>query len=111
MEGKDVLIGSGSIQYIENFSLKGIKHRPRHVLLARLPVQNEYKKFITLQNAKSSFNPQYVFNKEEFISSFENIGYDLIDEWESLSDKCIIPFHRDKSCLFYSGFYFKLKEV
>ena len=109
IEGKDILISSGAIQYIENFSLNSVNNKPKHILFSRLPIQDRYKTFVTLQNAKSSFNPQYIFNKKEFISSYENMGYTLVDEWVSLSDKAIIPFNREKSCGFYSGFYFKLK--
>jgi len=58
----------------------------------------------------TSFSPQYVFNKSKFIEELMGIGYELVDEWNSLFDKCIIPFNRDISVDKYYGFYFKLKE-
>ncbi|MGJ0367745.1 hypothetical protein NG777_06530 [Aliarcobacter cryaerophilus] len=67
--------------------------------------------FVTIQNMGTTFSPQYVFNKNTFIQDMENIGYELIDEWRSLFDRCIIPFNRSISVSAYTGLYFKLKDV
>lgn len=109
--GVDVFLSSGAIQYVKSLSLSlsRLAKKPKHILLARIPMQNASKTFVTIQNMGTSYSPQYVFNKNEFINNMNNIGYELVDEWNSLFDKCIIPFHRDKSCYFYTGFYFKLK--
>lgn len=110
----DIFFSSGAIQYVEDFSLSlflsKLPIKPKHILLSRLPMQDSVKQFVTLQNASSSFNPQYVFNRKDFISSLEDIGYELIDTWRGY-DGCYIPFHRNKSIRYYTGFYFKLKEV
>ena len=110
----DIFFSSGAIQYVEDFSLSNslskLQNKPKHILLSRLPMQDSVKQFVTLQNASSSFNPQYVFNRKDFISSLEDIGYELIDTWRGY-DSCYIPFHRNKSIRYYTGFYFKLKEV
>ena len=37
-----------------------------------------------------------IFNRKDFISSLENIGYELIDTWRGY-DSCYIPFHKNKS--------------
>ncbi len=114
VNNSDIFFSSGAIQYAEEFSLSislsQLQAKPKHILLSRLPMQDSVKQFVTLQNASSSFNPQYVFNRKDFISSLENIGYELVDTWRGY-DSCHIPFHKNKSIQFYTGFYFKLKEI
>lgn len=103
----DIFIASGSIQYIEDFSLKQLNNLPNHLLFARLPLNEKCKTFVTLQNGISSFNPQYVYNRLDFINSIKELGYELIDEWKSHYDKCIIPNFKEESCKYYSGLYFR----
>jgi putative methyltransferase (TIGR04325 family) len=83
--------------------------KPKHLLVNRLPLY-EGEKFVTLQNGGKVFYPSYVFNQSNFIDSFKEIGYELIDIWEDWNDSCIIPFHPEKSLLFYRGLYFKLRS-
>lgn len=105
---KNVLIGSGSIQYVDNLSnLIPVNGKPVHLLINRLPLSDS-DRFVTLQNGGSVFYPQYVFNKTEFINGLENIGYKLVDIWGNQGDSCIIPFHLDKSINNYYGLYFQL---
>jgi len=106
----DVFFSCGTIQYVEDFYFPRLPKKPEHVILARLPVQDKVKTFVTFQNIGSSYSPQYVFNHDDFVKSFLILGYELIDEWKNGYDSCIIPFHRDISCEQYSGFYFKLKH-
>lgn len=110
----NIFFSSGAIQYAENISLSEslnkLEKKPKHIILSRLPMQNACKKFVTLQNASTSFNPHYVFNKNDFIKEMYSSSYELVDSWTSSFDKCIIPFNRDKSVYSYSGFYFKLME-
>lgn len=102
-----------AIQYVEGLSLpnalKLLTNKPRHVLLTRLPMQNQVKQFVTLQNQRIAFIPQYVFNKNDFIKDMSDAGYKLKIEWDNFTDSCIIPFHRDKSARIYTGLYFELK--
>lgn len=74
-------------------------------------MQTTRDNFVTIQNMGTSFSSQYVFNKNLFIQNMEYIGYELIDEWSSLFDKCIIPLNRNISVDAYTGLYFKLKDV
>lgn len=110
VDGQDIFIGSGSIQYVESLSqILSISRKPRHLLINRLPLYNG-DKFVTLQNGGKVFYPQYVFNKNSFIQELESIGYELIDIWGNSGDSCIIPFHLDKAVNRYSGLYFRLKK-
>lgn len=72
-------------------------------------MQNSFKTFVTLQNGGSNFYPQYVFNRNDFIQGMSEIGYELIDDWRSRFDSCVIPFNRDKSVYEYTGLYFRLR--
>jgi putative methyltransferase (TIGR04325 family) len=110
VENKNVLIGSGSIQYVDNLSkIVPVNGKPVHLLINRLPLYDG-DRFVTLQNGGSVFYPQYIFNKAEFINGLENIGYELIDIWEDRHDSCIIPFYPDRSIDNYYGLYFQLKR-
>jgi putative methyltransferase (TIGR04325 family) len=108
IEGKDIFIGSGSIQYVENFH-HTLYLKPRHLLINRLPLYNGIE-FVTLQNGGKVFYPQYVFNKTQFIENLKSIGYKLIDIWENQGHSCSIPLHPDKSFRPYYGLYFKLED-
>jgi len=108
--GANIFIASGSVQYVESLSasLSQLPDKPNHLLINRLPLY-EGNKFVTLQNGGKVFYPQYVFNKKDFVSSIESLGYELIDIWEDLVDSCIIPSHPEKSIPFYHGLYFRLE--
>jgi putative methyltransferase (TIGR04325 family) len=108
-DGKDILIASGSIQYVEDIALTidSYKHKPKHLLINRLPLYDG-KQFVTLQNGGEVFYPQFVFNKDDFLASIERIGYELIDIWQYKDDSCYIPFDREHSVSAYSGLYARL---
>ncbi len=108
-DAKDILIASGSIQYVEDIAhtIDRAKHKPKHLLINRLPLYDG-KRFVTLQNGGEVFYPQFVFNKAEFLTSIERIGYELVDVWQYKDDTCYIPFDREHSVDFYSGLYAKL---
>jgi len=108
IKDRNILIASGSIQYVDNLAqqLLGTK-LPKHLLINRLPLYDG-EQFVTLQNGGKVFYPQYVFNKAKFIAELNQIGYKLIDIWEDKHDSCIIPSHPEKSLPFYYGLYMQL---
>lgn len=111
LSGKDVLIASGSIQYVQNLAQQlSISNKPVHLLINRLPLY-EGEDFVTLQNGGKVFYPQYVFSKAKFIADLNRIGYKLIDIWEDKHDSCIIPSHPEKSLPFYYGIYLRLESI
>lgn len=107
----DIFIASGSIQYVKFIAadLSRLAKKPKYLLINRLPLY-EGKQFVTLQNGGEVFYPQYVFNKKEFISSIQAVGYEIVDIWEDRFDSCIIPSYPEKSVPFYHGIYFKLES-
>ena len=110
--GKDIFISSGSIQYADSFfeTFSQIPSLPPHLLINRVPLYPG-KTFVTLQNCGRTFCAEYIFNEEQFISSFVRLGYVLVDRWVDLEDACLVPFHPKKSIGSYSGLYFKLGET
>ena len=106
---KQIFIASGSIQYVQSLSLSLLSKPPVHLLINRLPLYDG-KSFVTLQNGGKVFYPQYVFNRKEFIDSLSELGYELVDSWQDMVDRCIIPFHLEHCVFSYSGLYMRLKH-
>jgi putative methyltransferase (TIGR04325 family) len=109
LDDKDILIASGSIQYVGDITLTldRYQHKPKHLLINRLPLYDG-KQFVTLQNGGEVFYPQFVFNRAKFIANIERIGYELIDIWQDKDDICHIPFDREHSLSSYCGLYARL---
>ncbi len=109
--GSDIFLASGSIQYDRNISIriKALEQQPKHILINRIGL-HAGKQIVTLQNGGKVFYAQYIFNHQEFISSFESIGYSLVDIWEDNVDSCYIPFHPEVDVPCYHGLYFKLNS-
>ena len=108
-DGADILLASGSLQYIESplaESLAKLDARPRHLIINRVPLYDG-KPFVTLQSIATAFCPYHVFNATDFVRSISDLGYELIDRWENPDVPCEIPFHPEKSIRALSGLYFK----
>jgi putative methyltransferase (TIGR04325 family) len=110
-DGADIAIAAGVLQYVEAPSfaarLAGLKHRPPHLLINKLPLRNG-PQFVTLQHGLVAFHPMYVFNRGEFIRSLEDLGYELRDEWANETHHGSISFHPERSFEFHSGLYLTL---
>jgi putative methyltransferase (TIGR04325 family) len=111
VEGADIVLAAGALQYIDSPDLAGaiasFRRRPRHVLINTTPVYDGAA-FITLQNIGSAYCPYRVFNRGEFVRSMETAGYLLVDSWRK-ERAFSVPGHPDKSFDHYSGFYFRSK--
>jgi len=111
----DIFLASDSLQYIESHDLllprlidKGI--RPRHILIDQLPLYGG-PRFVTLQNGGLVHYPQYVFNREEYLTVIANLGYELVDSWDCHNFSCIVPFHPGRSVRAYTGLCFSEKRT
>ena len=104
----DVLLAAGSLHFIEDpfANLSAQRALPRHILLNKVPVY-ELPAAVTLQNMGTSFCPNHLFNRNDFVRGFENLGYELVDEWQSPDLSCRIPFFSKHCIPAYSGFYFR----
>ena len=109
MDGSDILLTCGALQYIPDALsgiLKGLKRPPRHLLINRVPFSDE-KQFYTVQNQGRAYAPYKIASRSEFAGSLEALGYLQVDAW-SVPRNCEIPFHPRHSAGAYHGFYFRL---
>ncbi len=108
LSSSDILLAAGSLQFIpEPFEqLRAQSSLPPHVLLSKLPVYDRPAR-VTLQNMGTAFSPNQLFNRDDLLRQFTDLGYELIDEWRDPAFSCRIPFHDDYSISAYSGFYFR----
>ncbi len=107
--GADVLFASGSLQFLEVplwRSLSKMPSKPRHLLINRTPLC-EGRSFATLHNLGPAICVYQIYGRTAFIRAFEELGYSLIDSWETPEFSCIIPFHPERTVKAYSGMYFR----
>ena len=108
-QAADVLIASGSLQYIEAplaSLLKRLTRPPAHLLLNKLPL-TDGPSFVTLQNAVYAMCPYHVFNRTQFEDSFIELGYKVIDRWGDPERSCLLPRSPSRSVATYSGVYLR----
>lgn len=108
-DGYDVLLASGSLQYIETpltDLLQPLQKKPHHIIINLLPAYDG-ESFVTLQNIGTVFCPYQILNRTELIESLQAIGYECIDMWRNEEKECVIPFHPEHSLDAYHGFYFR----
>lgn len=109
-DGYDILFVSGSLQYIDlNLanSLKEKKSPPKYILLS-IPLTEE-KTFYTVNNIGTAFCVYVLRNDQEFIKSFEHLGYSVKDRWNIPGKFCEIPFYPKHSIDGYKGILLELK--
>jgi putative methyltransferase (TIGR04325 family) len=111
-DGADVLLASGSLQYMpEDFlpsTLGLLQKKPRHVIVHRMPLHDE-KSFITVQATGPVFCPYTIAHRQTLVDRMAAHGYKVIDSW-SLKRALVIPFHPDYRLDTYSGIYFRLEK-
>lgn len=107
----DILLASGVLQFIDDplAGLRAQRRLPRHLIVNKTPVY-ERPAAVTLHNMGTAFCPYHLFNRTEFMESFEALGYRLVDKWRSPGVGCQIPFHPEHSIGAYSGFYFRRND-
>ncbi len=111
-EQYSLLLAFGSLQFPEqSFAeiLRPLSHLPRHVLLNKLPLTDQ-KTFYTLHNMGPALAPYRIANREEFLQSMDDLGYELVAAWENPEFGCYIPFHPDHSVRAFSGMYLRQKQ-
>jgi len=111
-EGYDILLASGSLQYIDTTLASIIsqyENKPLHIIINQMPLY-EGQTYVTLQNIGTAFCPYHVYNKQEFIDSITSMGYVLVDIWSNAEKSLLIPFRPDKELKSYCGMYFENKH-
>lgn len=108
----DIFFSSGTLQYIEAplaAMLRQLPSLPPAVLINRIPVW-EKKAISTIQDIGFCMAAYSVFNRTEFVSSMEALGYQLVDSWPCLESTFSIRFRPKIRLNAYEGFYFKLPD-
>ena len=112
VEGADIVLAAGALQYVETPSLAGtlaaFRARPKHVLVNTTPVYDG-PSFITLQNIGPVYCPYRAFNRQEFVDSLQSLGYSLVSSWQK-ERVFRVPGHPERSFDHYTGFYFRSGE-
>ena len=110
LNGADIWIASGSIQYFEDAHpsnlLRQLDLRPRHLLLNKLPLYDG-EDFVTTQNlGEGAFSPVHVWNRNEFVRSICMRGFLLQDAWDVPDRSLLLPGHPDRNIPTFAGLYF-----
>jgi len=106
----NVFISSGAIQYMTVSLveiLSSLPTMPEHVIIHDLPVHSK-QSFWTTQRLEYCRVPYHVYSLNKFIEDFDNLGFELIAQWNWLRPM-EIPFHKAFSLNHLQGFYFKKK--
>lgn len=107
IEDQDLLICSGSLQYIEPTlaeQLTRVMRRPPHILLNTTPF-HEGPTFYTLNSIGTAFCPYKIQNVGEFLEGLSRLGYELVHRWKIPGKTTHIPFHPEQSRYEYLGMY------
>lgn len=108
----DIFLAAGSLQFCEEPlapRLSALERMPKHLLINKVPT-TEGTSFVTLQNMGPATSPYQVFQHADFVASLEQLGYELIDGWDTPDFACYIPFHPDQTVRAFRGFYFRLSR-
>jgi putative methyltransferase (TIGR04325 family) len=106
--GSDIFIAIQTIRCIENFFeiFSSLEDFPKYVIIAPEPVHEELGSFVVLQNLDVDIMPHWVYNKKSILSFFNNLGYELIDEFRTKIEM-IVPFYRKATLNYFTGLVFK----
>jgi putative methyltransferase (TIGR04325 family) len=110
-DGVDLLLCSGSLQYIEEplaVSLSRVARLPRH-LLVNITAFGESPTFFTLNSIGTAFCPYKIQNLGEFTSALQLLGYVVIHQWIVPGKNNFIHLRPDKSYWDYRGLYLRLQ--
>lgn len=101
----DVFLSRGCIQYVGtplSVMLKSLHTLPQYILLDKVPL-TDGRGFVTHQNLMSSAVPYQVFNRSKFLSSLNELGFAIRDEWPVQELSCSVPFHPEIFLECHSG--------
>jgi putative methyltransferase (TIGR04325 family) len=111
VDGNDLLMCSGSLQYIEpslHEELRPLARKPKHVVINGVPYYDG-RTFFTLNSIGTAFCPYKIQNLSEFVTGMGQLGYELVDRWTIPGKECIVPLRPEHSVHEYTGMYLRLK--
>jgi putative methyltransferase (TIGR04325 family) len=115
-EDFDILHTAGTLQFVEKpfEELRGLKSKPRHLLVNRVPVwerpQIYTRNNVTADGLLVASCPYCIYNRQNLISLVESLGYRLGDSWPCWESTWHLRLRPEYRLRAYSGFYFVLAE-
>lgn len=112
VDGQDLLMCSGSLQYIEpalSAQLRPVARKPKHVVVNAAPY-HDGRTFFTLNSIGTAFCPYKVQNLGAFVAGMSQLGYELVDRWTIPGKGCVVPLHPELSVHAYTGMYLRLRQ-
>jgi putative methyltransferase (TIGR04325 family) len=111
--GAELLIASGSLHYFDtplSQMVSELPEKPTHILINRTPLINGPTK-ATVQDGGTHRVGCVLYNRTEFVTAFEAIGYEVVDSWKAWELSLKVVGKPEYSALPYSGFFFRLKGL
>lgn len=108
-----LFLSFGSLQFPESTFAEIFRRfstLPPHVLINKLPFTDR-ETFYTLHNMGPALSPYRIANRDEFLKSADELGYELIDSWDNPEFGCYIPFHPSHLVRAFSGMYLRQKNA
>jgi putative methyltransferase (TIGR04325 family) len=110
----DILIASGSLQYVPGpmlpEKLRSMDVRPKHIMIHKTPVIERPKGYVTLQNIGTAWCPYRIFSYSELVQPLIDMGYELVDTWAKIR-RIEIPRRPDLRVEHYSGYYLRDRSL
>ncbi len=110
--GCDILLASGSLQYIRPSladMLVKLKRPPHHLIVNQMPLTAS-RTYYTLSGSGASFSVYRIESEADFLGGLARQGYRVVDRWENPEKNCVIPFAHQYWVDGYTGFYLHLGD-
>lgn len=103
----DILLLAGVLQLIEKpfEMLRSVPSLPPHLLINKIPLY-DMPAAVTLHNTGAALCAYHLFNRAQFLSGCQSLGYQLVDEWATPELSLKIPYFPAHRIQAYRGFYF-----
>jgi putative methyltransferase (TIGR04325 family) len=106
----DFLFASGSLQYLSIGIAKLLQTMhtlPRRVVINATPV-HPTRTYYTLNSIGHAYCAYRITAEPEIFDGMKALGYSLLDRWKHPDKNCYIPFNKEYSLRYYTGFAFEL---
>jgi putative methyltransferase (TIGR04325 family) len=110
--GAELLFASGSLHYFDpplSQRVDGLPEKPSYIVINRTPLIDGPTK-ATVQDCGTHMGAVVLYNRAEFVTAFEAIGYEVVDSWKVWELSLKVVGKPEFSAFPYSGFFFRLKE-
>jgi putative methyltransferase (TIGR04325 family) len=108
-DGQDILLASGSLQYLD-YTLAELLARlpaaPPHVLVNLTPMHAS-EGYFTLQHIGIAICPYRVMAEPDFVAQMQALGYVVVDHWQAPERRVRVPFEPGCAVDSYHGFYLR----